>query len=90
MMMNFVQEQEESKVKFFKANCSHDDPPSWVICVLIVCETDQKKARADGHPADPPETTRIETEHELDVIAEAVGTWNTQSQTMTYLSLYLL
>lgn len=44
---------------------------------LLVHKSHQQKAGADGHPADPPEPTRGETKHDLDVVTEAVGTWNT-------------
>lgn len=48
------------------------------VCMTCVCvsvhEHHQEKAGADGHPADPPEPTRVETKHELDVITETVGT----------------
>lgn len=44
-------------------------PPKY-LCV----NTNQQKAGADGYPADPPETSRVETKHGLDVITETVGT----------------
>lgn len=37
--------------------------------------TNQKEAGTNGHPANPPEPTRIETEHDVDVVAETVGTY---------------
>lgn len=44
-------------------------------------DTDQQKAGADGHPADPPETTRVKTKHDLHVIAETVGAYMTHTDT---------
>ena len=51
------------------------------VCVNTVHEPHQQETGADCHPADPPETTRVEPQHELDVIAETVGTWSSHTDT---------
>lgn len=44
-----------------------------LVCVHV-CVPHQQKAWTDGYPADSPETTRVETKHDLNVITETVGT----------------
>lgn len=70
MMINYVGPQKKGKKQ------------SWNVQITVsfskvhqMFETDQKETGTDGHPADPPEPTRIETQHELDVVAETVGTY---------------